>query len=249
MNDKILITGATGMLGSSLSNIFPAADMLNGKQDLDLTNIQETNKWFVDKYYDVIIHCAAFTNLKYCQENREKCKILHAYINDLLSKHCKKLVYISTIPVWKKSIYKKNVYFETKKVGENIALLDEDNLVIRTNIYGSSNLAEWAFTSLKNGKQINGYENSFFNPVHVDQLSECIKELLDNKISGVYTIASDRTISKYQFLTELAKILGLDQQLINPVEIEYQDLVLENPDKTVSFLEGMEIIKNDYKDR
>ena len=48
MNRKILITGGSGMLGSSLRTIFPSADVLNGKQDLDLTNIQKTNEWFAD---------------------------------------------------------------------------------------------------------------------------------------------------------------------------------------------------------
>ena len=39
----MLITGATGMLGKSLSKFFPEATLLNGSQDLDLTNLDLVN--------------------------------------------------------------------------------------------------------------------------------------------------------------------------------------------------------------
>ena len=38
----MLITGANGMLGKSLSKLFPKATLLKGKKDLDLTSIEET---------------------------------------------------------------------------------------------------------------------------------------------------------------------------------------------------------------
>ena len=72
----MLITGASGMLGKSLSKLFPKSTLLKGKKDLDLTDIKETNNWFKGKHFDVIIHCAAFTDLGYCDDNTNQASIL-----------------------------------------------------------------------------------------------------------------------------------------------------------------------------
>ena len=68
--------------------------------------------------------------------------------------------------------------------------------------------------------------------------------------TGVCTIASDKAISKYFFLKEVAKNLNLDDSLIAPHKLsEEQDLILEKPDILLSFKQGMELIKNDFKNK
>jgi len=246
---SVLITGASGMLGKSLHKLYTDADTISGRSQLDLSDINKTQNWLENKYYSTIIHAAAFTDLNYCKNNIDKAIILHASIIDVLSKHCDRLIYISTVPVWEKSRYAPNEYFETKKLGEHVALKRADNIVVRTNIYGPSNLVDWACQNLQQGQQINGYENVLFNPVHVDQLSLWIYDLLKKDVQKqIFTIAADRTLSKYQFLKEVAEMIGLDSSLIFPITLPWeQDLVLQNPDKTYSLKEGMELIKNDYK--
>jgi dTDP-4-dehydrorhamnose reductase len=57
---KILITGGNGYIAKSLySGLKDKYDItLITRQDFDLTNSFETTKFFSDKYFDVIIHCA-----------------------------------------------------------------------------------------------------------------------------------------------------------------------------------------------
>jgi nucleoside-diphosphate-sugar epimerase len=57
---RILITGKNGYVGRSLhSYLYSKHDItIVGKQDFDLTNWEETNKWFKGKQFDVVIHTA-----------------------------------------------------------------------------------------------------------------------------------------------------------------------------------------------
>jgi GDP-L-fucose synthase len=57
---KILITGGNGYIGKSLYNTFNSTYDVTciTRDDLDLTSFQVMNKFFLDKYYDVVIHCA-----------------------------------------------------------------------------------------------------------------------------------------------------------------------------------------------
>ena len=69
MKDKIVITGGTGMVGQSLQKIMPNAIYLSSK-DCDLSNLDETIKFFKKEKPDTIIHIAGrvggiLENLKY----------------------------------------------------------------------------------------------------------------------------------------------------------------------------------------
>ena len=244
----MLITGANGMLGKSLAKVFPKSTFLNGRLLLDLTNIEETNKYLEGKHYDIIIHCAAFTNLTYCDNNPEKARILHSEIVDHLCKHCDKLIYISTNPT-----DDERTYYLTKQEGEKRTMLNNlSNIVLRTNIYGKGGLAEWAISNLKDKNQIKGFTNILFNAIHVDQLSNVIKSLLSDPFSsGVINVAGNYTISKYDFICLAANYLNLDVNLITKSKsLIAQDLVIDTftgYTNRLSLNEGLKLLKKDYE--
>jgi len=238
----MLITGANSMLGKSLIKFFPNAKMLKGKNDLDLTDLDKVKEYFIDKHYNVIIHCAAFTNLEYCESNPDLAKILHVDVLNILSKHCDKLIYISTNP----NKFDK-VYYLTKYEGEmRTLLLNKNNLVIRTNIVGKGGLADWAITNLQNNNQINGFCNSIFNAIHVDQLSTSIHDQLLS-ISGIVNVAGNYNMSKYDFLYCLALLFNLPTKNITPTSLpNSQDLVIKDLDIQHNLSETFGFLKNDY---
>lgn len=57
---KILITGGSGYIATglynSLNTIYDIT--LIGRKDFNLTNSKETDSFFQDKYFDIVIHCA-----------------------------------------------------------------------------------------------------------------------------------------------------------------------------------------------
>ena len=133
------------MLGKSLNKLYTGADTISGRSQLDLSNISETHNWLKNKHYSTIVHSAAFTDLNYCKNNIDKAIILHASIVDVLSEHCDRLVYISTVPIWEKNEYTPNEYFETKKLGEHVTLKRADNIVVGD--YDREDISVSAFTS------------------------------------------------------------------------------------------------------
>ena len=62
MANKILLTGANGTVGRLLNmHLAPwhSITALQGSADLDLLDRDATNKFFLDKHFDCVIHCAA----------------------------------------------------------------------------------------------------------------------------------------------------------------------------------------------
>lgn len=57
---KILITGANGYIGKSLTNALKKEYDITPltRQTVDLTNSEQVKEYFQDKYFDIIIHCA-----------------------------------------------------------------------------------------------------------------------------------------------------------------------------------------------
>ena len=239
--DNILITGASGMLGKELKKVFPNSQNLNGKKDLDLTDLNFINK-NLPSDYDIIIHAAAYTNMQHNEKYPTKAYNLHSEIVPILQSKCKKLIYISA----QGKDYEK-VYFKSKLKGEEYSLRREEDLVIRTNIYGNGGLSKWAFTELKQNNTINGYVNSMFNAIHVKQLAKCIRENLLNE-KGLISVAGNYMLSKYDFIKYIAEILNLNENNIKKHYLEqYEDLVidLKDIDYRFSLSEGMSILKSE----
>jgi GDP-L-fucose synthase len=67
---KILITGGNGYIAKSLYNAFKDKYEVTSitRQDFDLINQFETAKYFSDKYFDVVIHCAVSGGSRLKQE-------------------------------------------------------------------------------------------------------------------------------------------------------------------------------------
>ena len=207
---KILITGGTGMLGNALKEFFPKATYLQGRQDMDLSKPSVIEKIKSLPDYDIIIHCAAFTNLSYCDEHLEDAMFLHGKVVPVLQSKCKRLIYISTNPT-----DSNRVYYVSKRLGEKNTLVRKEDLVIRVNIYGNKGLTEWGLSKLRNREVLTGYTNVIFNPVSVRQLSNYIYNNT-NIHTGIINVGTIGAISKYDFLKLVANINKEDDSLIQP---------------------------------
>lgn len=207
---SILITGGSGMLGTALKRQLPEADYLEGREDLNLAYPEVADTIKSIKFYDVIIHTAAITDLPLCEQNPYQAQHLHADVIKLLQEKCHKLIYISA-----QGRDYDNIYFKTKMQGEVNTLRRKGDTVIRVNIYGDGGLVKWATGELRKGNKINGYSNVIFNPVHVDQLSRFIREY-GLSSEGLISVMADETLTKYEFLDRIAAKQGLDTSLIKP---------------------------------
>ncbi len=233
------------MLGKQFLHLFEG-DSKNihtlNRSDGDLFDFEFIKSFVQDIKPDVIIHCLADTNLERCERNQKETLLLHCGLTHCLSSFGSKMVYISTSSVVDPS----NFYDKSKLLGEKICLLNnQDNLVIRTNIYGcksssGNSLFEWAFRSFNEKKQITGYSDVYFNAIYTKQLVKAIQELLQSKHCGIINIAGDYSISKYDFLKKICKIFDFDESLLKKGKSPASDFVKRSKDITLNIQEAKE---------
>jgi dTDP-4-dehydrorhamnose reductase len=66
----ILITGASGKLGRELKKVYPNA-MTPSHKELDITNAKAVRNYLSIHKPDIVIHTAALTGIRDCEQNRE----------------------------------------------------------------------------------------------------------------------------------------------------------------------------------
>src|SRR3989339_84422 len=240
---NILITGAEGLLGSNLCVLYSAGHTVyaTGRNfpsinrcinlNLDILSPSDICQ-IVQIRPNLVIHCAALTNVDYCEEypddawkvNVEGAK--NVMIASQLSQS--NFVHISTDAVFdgKKGGYDEsdepkplNVYGKTKHEAEKIILATMPSAtVIRTNIYGwnrkqKHSLAEWMLYNLENGISFQAITDLFFSPLLVNNLADALLEIHSVQYHGLLHIAGE-CCSKFQFAESIAEIFKMDPSLI-----------------------------------
>ncbi|MDW7670055.1 MAG: sugar nucleotide-binding protein, partial [Bacillota bacterium] len=119
-----------------------------------------------------------------------------------------------------------------------------NSVIVRTNIYGfhkpiGNSLFEWAYGNIKNGNNINGFNDVFFNPVYTKQLAIGIQKISPTDFSGVINIGCEENISKYELLIKFAKVFNIDNRLIKPVSVDNGILEAKRPKNTTLDLKKM----------
>jgi dTDP-4-dehydrorhamnose reductase len=169
---KVLITGAAGMLGSMVTehmcrnNDFNVTGTGRSKMQTvfnyikaDLLNEEELNDLLVSVAPDIIVHCAAMVNLNDCEQHKNEAYKTHVEVTKKLASYqpgkCR-FIYISTDSVFDgiTGNYSEtdapaplNYYAKSKLEGEKAAAEANDlSLIIRTNMYG--------FNKYKNGNSL-----------------------------------------------------------------------------------------------
>ena len=248
--NKILITGGSGLLGSNIAKL--AALKFNvyatyNKNEVSMNKahffqVDLTKKERLIKIGQIkpnfIIHCAALTNVDYCEEHPNKAYnqnvLASVNIAEIAQRIGAFLIYISTDSVFDgtKGNYKEedipnpiNVYGRTKLEAEQKVLsIHPHSCIVRTNIYGWNkrdkfSLAEWMLNKLTNNEELPALKDVYFSPILVNDLAEALFKLQEKKYEGIIHIAGSETCSKLDFAYMIAEAFSLDKGLIRPISI------------------------------
>ena len=159
---KIIITGANGMLGSSLCQLCHNKHKVHALHrdkecftacsadySLDLTDTSKVGDVFNQINPDLVIHCAGLVSLEKCEQKPDLAISANVLVTENIAKLCSaetKLVYISTDQVYgetadyseaNEALQPVNQYGKTKLLGEQkVQDLCSNHLIVRTNIFG-----------------------------------------------------------------------------------------------------------------
>jgi len=182
---------------------------------------------------DLVVHTAGMTNVNQCELH----PVLAYEANVVVSQNVArataarniKLIHISTDHLFAGDdiFYREeskpkplNEYGKTKLLAEDRILAEHAHpLIIRTNFFGwghskRQSFTDWLIYSLWEGKKLTLFDDVYFTPILADQLTLAAHNLLEKGASGIFNLAGDERLSKYQFALEVCKAFNLPIALI-----------------------------------
>lgn len=255
---KILITGACGQLGSELRATLAAGEgelgcvpqALQGAQvigtdlaaapgveALDITDRGQVMAFLQRCRPDVVINCAAYTNVNGCESNRQAAFAANALGPRNLAMACEalgaRLVHVSTdyvfpgvgdVPLCE---YDRpapvSVYGKTKLAGEQyVQQFCSRWFIVRTAwLYGyvGNNFVKTILRLAKERGAVKVVSDQLGNPTHCADLAWHILQLCVTEEYGLYHCTGEGVCSWYEFACEIVR-LGSVQATVTPCTTE-----------------------------
>lgn len=238
----ILITGSKGQLGNELQDIIRTGksnigsiseNIKNSKivaldvEDLDITNLTHVREKINEIKPDVVINCAAVTNVDGCETNEDLAFKVNALGPRNLAICCEeigaKLVQVSTDYVFSGKGNKPltefdltapySIYGKTKLLGENfVKEFSTRYYIVRTAwLYGNVG-NNFVYTMMKLGKEkesIKVVNDQKGNPTNANDLAYHILKIIDTEEYGIYHCTGKGECTWYDFaklIMELGKL-------------------------------------------
>ncbi len=243
---KILITGSSGMLGTDLLNLLRqemALPAYNGNieiidtphEKLDVSLKDEVSEVVSTHTPDIIINCAAFTNVDKCEAERESAFNVNAmgpkHIATAAKKCGAKVIHISTDFVFDLTSDRQYVeedktnplseYGKSKLEGErNIQDFCDSFLIVRTSwLFGHkrTNFASKMLELSEHKKELFVVTDEIGSPTYTPDLAEALWALINQECEGIIHVSNDGSCSRYEWAEYIFKAMGCNIK-INPIK-------------------------------
>lgn len=259
---KVLITGAKGQLGNELMSIISNGQSEISKvssfikemeiipmdiDKLDISDIVMVKKVIKEIKPDVVINCAAYTNVDACETDSD----IAFKVNTIGPRNLAiateeigaKLVQVSTDYVFSgigKTPFKEydiatpySVYGKTKLMGEEfVRELSSKYFIIRTAwLYGyvGNNFVYTIMKLAKERENINVVNDQIGNPTNANDLAHHILKLISTEEYGTYHCTGHGECSWYDFAKEIVELAKIDCR-VNPCTSEEFRRIAKRPE-------------------
>ncbi len=233
--ENILITGATGLLGSSMVPYFKkcgytvVTHALSSQADyvVDLSDRVKSYEILSKIHPSVIINLVGLTSVELCEEQVNLAYLVNTRTVENLADWIMHsgiachLVQISTDHVYdsvglhiEDDITITNNYAFSKYAGE-LAAIRVPSTILRTNFVGHSqvshreSLTDWVYNSLTTAKNVQVLNDVYFSPISITMLVEMIELVVQKRPIGIFNIGSQNGMSKADFDFAFAESLNL----------------------------------------
>lgn len=234
---RILVTGAAGRLGSRLMRILAEKHDVSGVDidQIDITDYSATRALIADLLPDIVLHCAAWTDVDGCARNPEKAIRINGHGAQHVALAAAEVnaavLYVSTNEVFYGQLNRPyleydlpnpvNSYGYSKMVGErSVSAVNPRHYIVRTAwlfAHGGSNFVQKIIAAAQQGKPLRVVTDEVANPTYNDDLADAIAKLIETQRYGNYHLTNEGACSRYTFARYVLDRAGLDEVPIEPI--------------------------------
>jgi len=239
---RVLITGAGGLVGRAVSEHCSKSgdDVLSyDHKNLDITDREEVRQTIVRNEPDVVINCAAWTDVDGCESDRDKAFSVNAAGPENLANACREVgcvfITISTDYVFdgkKQGFYTQedapnpeSVYAASKFDGELRSSRSYDkSIIVRTGYIfgpGGKNFLSTVVERVRNGTRLKAIRDMYGTPTYAKDLAERLRELAVLDKPGIYHVVnSGPGVSFEEFTRKAVELVGNPNAEVETVSAE-----------------------------
>jgi dTDP-4-dehydrorhamnose reductase len=230
---KIVIIGSGGRLGAALTRKYRDKFDVVGfnHAQLDLANFEQVREKITALDFDVLINCAAFTNVDFCETQRDQAFQINAEAPRVLAEICRdkkaKLIHFSTDYVFdgeKREPYVEDdvakpisVYGDSKREGEKLVLQTHDrHLIVRVSwVFGPDrpSFIDGVIKRARENEHVEAIADKFSTPTNTLDIVEMLPRFFDLHVDGSvlhFANAGECSWQEYaQFSLDCCRSLGI----------------------------------------
>lgn len=229
---KILITGATGMLGTAITAALKDYNLfLFSSKELDITCSFQLDQKVKNIQPDYIINCAAYTAVDLAETEKEKAFKINALavqkMAQIANQYDATLIHFSTDYVFNGETtapYKPNqetdsinVYGASKLAGEKaITQIDGKHYIFRISwLYAPHGKNFFRWVAETDMKELNIVDSQTGSPTSAIDVATFIKQVIENDPAtyGVYHFTNQGEMTWYAFAKAINQKLGLSKTI------------------------------------
>lgn len=226
---KILVTGCNGQLGRAINKVYAGdsdVELINtDSAELDITNLDAVLTFVKEKKPDVIINCAAHTNVDRCEKEWDLAYKINAIGPRNLSIAANdadaKIIHVSTDYVFSGTgdrpitefdeVCPKSAYGKTKLEGERfVQTIAKKFFIVRTAwLYGDGkNFVKTMLRLSETNDTVGVVCDQIGSPTSADELARAIHYLEPTENYGIFHGTCEGSCSWADFTTEIFRLAG-----------------------------------------
>ena len=243
---KVIVTGGTGQLATAIAKLCTQSKnsyIITSIEELDICSMESVSRGLQDA--DIVINCAAYTNVEAAEENIEEATRINrdgvANIAKVARERGIKLIHISTDFVFggdneRTTPYHEqeapspiNVYGKTKAEGEVAALTVPGAIVLRTSwLYApwGHNFVNTIIGRARQGAELRVVDDQRGTPTSAISLAQAIIEIIESgawqTMEGIYHYSDLGESSWYDFAKEILRIAEVETRITPCKSSEWQ---------------------------